>query len=256
MRRGLSVRSSCLWCNIATALTGLDLELMMKRLMIALLATTTMAFAAPGFAHETPAVGAAAEDQWSNGGATYADFSQEYQHIREGIQHGLSDGSYTRSQADQYFRAMDDIRAQAQAMDQSGRYDSRDTQARLERLHGIMHDAHQSGHALQDRAASGDDWNNGGNSYAEFNDEYQHIAQNIQQGVRDGSYSRRQARSFSRTLQQIRDRADSMQRDGRYDPQDTQARLERLHNMLHDQHDAAQGRQDPYGNSGGSNYRR
>jgi hypothetical protein len=229
----------------------------MKHLLVALLATSTIALGAPAFAHEGPEqAGAAADEQWSNGGATYSDFNQEYQHIWDGIQHGLSDGSYTRTQAQQYFRAMEEIRARAEAMEQGDRYDPRDTQARLEQLHNVMHDAHERGHALQDRAPSSEDWNNGGDTFAEFNDEYQHIMNNIQQGLRDGSYTRRQAQSFSRTLQRIRDRADSMERNGRYDPQDTQARLERLHNMLHDQHDAAQARQNQYGNRGNYNYRR
>ncbi len=232
---------------------GEQLELTMKRLMIALLATSTMAFAVPALAHpdDHPAPGAA--EQWNNGGASYADFNQEYQHIWDNIQHGLSDGSYSRPQAQQYMRAMQDIRARADVMQRDGRYDPRDTQARLERLHETMHEAHTEGHAAQDRAQSGDTWNNGGDTYAEFDQEYQHIWQNIQHGVSDGSYTRRQAQGFYRSMQQIRSRANHMERQGRYDPEDTQARLERLHETMHAAHERGHELQDRYGDN---NYRR
>ena len=225
----------------------------MKRLIVALLATSTMAFAVPALAHPDDHPTSGAAEQWNNGGASYADFNQEYQHIWDNIQHGLSDGSYSRPQAQQYMRAMQNIRARADAMQNSGRYDPRDTQARLERLHETMHEAHSEGHAEQDRARSGDTWNNGGNSYAEFDQEYQHIWQNIQHGVSDGSYTRRQAQGYFRAMQQIRARANSMERQGRYDPDDTQARLERLHETMHDAHERGHELQDRYGDN---NYRR
>ena len=233
---------------------GEESELKMKRLMIALLATSTLGFAVPAFAHPEDAHGTpAADEQWNNGGATYADFNQEYQHIWDNIQHGLSDGSYSRPQAQQYMRAMQDICARADAMQNSGRYDPRDTQARLERLHETMHEAHSDGHADQDRVRSGDTWNNGGDTYAEFDQEYQHIWQNIQHGVSDGSYTRRQAQGFYRAMQQIKARASWMERNGRYDPEDTQARLERLHETMHTAHERGHELQDRYGDN---NYRR
>lgn len=229
----------------------------MKRLMIALLATSTMGLAVPAFAHEHPEEpGVSTDEHWNNGGANYADFDQEYQHIWDGIQHGLSDGSYTQNQAQQYFRAMQEIKRRADWMQQSGRWDPQDTQARLEQLHEEMHAAHERGHAMMDRGQSpGDDWNNGGDSYAEFNQEYQHIWQGIQHGLSDGSYTPRQARGFYRAMQQIKARADWMERHGRYDPQDTQARLERLHEVMHAAHERGHEMQDRYGDSGGY-YRR
>src|SRR5258708_7520484 len=120
---------------------GEELELTMKRLIVALLATSTMSLAVPAFAHpdhpETP--GTVAAEQWNNGGDSYGEFNQEYQHIWQGIQHGLSDGSYTRRQAQGFYRAMQQIKARADWMERSGRYDPQDTQARLERLHEMMH---------------------------------------------------------------------------------------------------------------------
>ena len=219
----------------------------MKRLIVALLATSTLALAAPAFAHpEDHAV--SAEEQWNNGGASYGDFNQEYQHIWDGIQHGLSDGAYTRGQADQYFREMQQIKARAEWMDRNGQWDPQDTQARLERLHNEMHAAHEEGHALQDRGyGHGDDWNSNIGSYDEFNQEYRHIWQGIQHGLGDGAYTHRQAQGFYRAMQQIKARADWMQRSGRYDPGDIQARLERLHQVMHDAHEAGHEAQDRYG---------
>ena len=227
----------------------------MKRLMVALLATSAMALAAPAFAHPEDHA-ASTEEQWNNGGASYGDFNQEYQHIWDGIQHGLNDGSYTRDQAQRYFSAMQRIRARADAMQRDDRWDPRETQAQLEQLHNSMHDAHEVGHAIQDSHHDGDDtWNNGGASYADFNQEYQHIWQGIQHGLSDGSYTRRQAQGFYRAMQQIKARADWMQRSGRYDPQDTQARLERLHDTMHDAHEQGHERQDRYNNSDWNNRR-
>jgi hypothetical protein len=76
---------------------GEELEHTMKRLLVALLATSTLALAVPAFAHDPQAPGT--DESWNNGGATYGDFSQEYQHIWDGIQHGVGDGSYTQAQA-------------------------------------------------------------------------------------------------------------------------------------------------------------
>jgi serine phosphatase RsbU (regulator of sigma subunit) len=212
-----------------------------------------MAFAVPALAHPEEHSTPGAAEQWNNGGASYADFNQEYQHIWDAIQHSLSDGSYSRPQAQEYMRAMQDIRARADAMQREGRYDPRDTQARLERLHETMHQAHSEGHAAQDRGQSGDTWNNGGDTYAAFEQEYQHIWQTIQHGVSDGAYTRRQAQGYYRAMQQIRARANAMERQGRYDPEDTQARLERLHETMHAAHERGHELQDRYGDN---NYRR
>ena len=230
---------------MGTPETGEELEMTMKRLMVALLATTTLAFAAPALAHEHPEDHAvASEEQWNNGGASYGDFTQEYQHIWDGIQHGLSDGSYTRSQAQQFYRAMQQIRARADYMNRNGQWNPQDTQARLEQLHNTMHQTHEVGHAIQDNHQADDAWNNGGSSYADFDQEYQHIWQGIQHGVSDGSYTRRQAQGFYRAMQQIKARSNWMERNGRYDPEDTQARLERLHDTMHAAHEAGHQRRD------------
>ncbi len=121
----------------------------MNKLMVALLATTTMALAVPAMAHEHPDEPYAQGDDWNNGGDSYAEFNQEYQHIWQGIEHGLSDGSYTQRQARQFYRAMQQIRGRADWMQRSGYYDPQDIQQRLERLHDYMHAAHEQGHERQ-----------------------------------------------------------------------------------------------------------
>ena len=217
----------------------------MKRLIIALFATSAMGFALPALAHPEHAEDAGVQQSWNNGGDTYAEFDQEYQHIWDGIQHSLSDGSYTQDQAQSYFRAMQDIRGRADDMQRDGRYNPGDIQARLERLHAVMHQAHTEGHATTDQQG-GNPWGSDGMSYAEFNQEYQHIWQGIQHGVNDGSYTRREAQQFYREMQRIRARANWMQRSGRWNPAATQAQLERLHDVMHDAHEEGHDRQDSY----------
>src|SRR5437879_9664257 len=104
----------------------------MKKLLVALLATSTMAFAVPALSHEHPDEAYAQADDWNNGGDSYAEFNQEYRHIWQGIQHGLSDGSYTPQQAQRFYRSMQQIRARADWMARRGDYDPNDIQQRLE----------------------------------------------------------------------------------------------------------------------------
>ena len=89
-------------------------------------------------------------DDWSNGGESYAEFDQEYRHIWNGIQHGVSDGSYTPREANYFYRQMQNIRAQADWQARQGYYDGGQIQASLERLHERMHGAHERGHERQD----------------------------------------------------------------------------------------------------------
>ena len=124
----------------------------MKRLLIALAATTVLAAGGVASAHDFPGQNEGGYDQdedWNNGGSDYSQFQQEYDHITQGIQHGLSDGSYTRYQAAQYYRELQNIRRWAYYQQENGDYDSGQTQARLERLHERMHRAHARGHQRQ-----------------------------------------------------------------------------------------------------------
>ena len=111
----------------------------MRRLLFALLATSTLAVAAPALAHED------GDDDFTT--SSYADFTPMYQHIWQGIQHGLSDGSYTQWQARRFYRELQSIRARAAWEDSRGDYDPEDINQRLQSLHVRMHIAHDQGHA-------------------------------------------------------------------------------------------------------------
>ncbi len=135
----------------------------MKRLILALVATSTLALAAPAFAHEPGEQGYESAEEWDNGGQTYGDFDQEYQHVWQMIQHGVNDRSYTRYQAARFYRDMRRIRARAYYAEQSGNYDPEDAQARLEQLHERLHTAHDAGHDRQDQ------YNNSGYNGSGYN---------------------------------------------------------------------------------------
>ena len=124
----------------------------MKKFLIAVLATSALGLGVPAVAMAHPEDDdQAVQNDWNNGGDSYNEFNQEYQHNWDGIQHGLSDGSYTPRQAQQYFRAMQQIRARADWMERSGYYDPEDIQNLLERLHDTMHIAHERAHERLDR---------------------------------------------------------------------------------------------------------
>jgi hypothetical protein len=91
------------------------------------------------------------------------------------------------------------------------------------------------GHVYQQGYTAGnpesDYW--GVDSYNDFNADYRHIADNIQRGRQDGFYSGSQASDYYGQLQQIRARADSQERNGRFDPASTERRLARLRDSMH-----------------------
>jgi len=96
-----------------------------------------------------------------------------------------------------------------------------------------------------------DDWNNGGDTYAEFQEEYQHVVQVIQHGLRDRTISRYRAQQFYRELQSIRRAAYYDQLEGGYEGDYVQSRLERLHDRIDATHDRNHERQDRYGDPHG-----
>ncbi len=125
----------------------------MKKLLFGVAAIATFALAAPVFAHDQ-------DEQWSVD--SYSSLPQLDQHIREGIAHGLSDGSFTRREARYFYRQLQTIRYRAQWEDQNDQFDPEDISARLQDLHDRMHEAHEDGHAQQNN-----DWNSpyGGQGY-------------------------------------------------------------------------------------------
>lgn len=131
----------------------------MKRVLMALAATAALAIAGSAQAHTEFHVqigGGYAEDNgWNNGGDSYDEFQEEYQHILQGIRHGLNDGSFSRYEASQFYRELQSIRVSAyyaqNGWDDRGDY----VQARLERLHERMHIIHERRHQDEDNS----DWN-------------------------------------------------------------------------------------------------
>jgi hypothetical protein len=124
----------------------------MKKLIGALLAAAAIgAVASPALAHPDDEDRTASYGQYFGG---YQNFDELYQHDWDGIQHGLSDGSYTRREARYFMFQLRDIR-QREAYFRSrdgwlSPEEGRDIQFRLERLHDVMHQAHEDGHAAQD----------------------------------------------------------------------------------------------------------
>lgn len=116
----------------------------MKKVLLALLATSTLAIAAPALAHEG--------DDWDDDAnvPTYELFQQQSHHIWDGIQHGLNDGSYTPAQANYFYRELRRIQQQAAWDARRGYYNPQWTEAQLTRLHDRMHVAHERGHERLD----------------------------------------------------------------------------------------------------------
>ena len=133
----------------------------MKKLFGALLAAAAIgAVASPALAHPDDDDDNGAYSQYFGG---YQNFDALYQHDWQGIQHGLSDGSYSRSEARYFVMQLRSIR-QREAYFRSrdgwlSPQEGRDIQLRLGRLHEVMHEAHEDDHAAQD------DWNNGSPAY-------------------------------------------------------------------------------------------
>lgn len=111
----------------------------MKKLILAALAAASLAaVAAPALAHEGD------DDDWSI--ESYDAFAQQYHHIWDGIQHGMSDGSYSPGQAQYFYRQLRGIQARADWEQRTGQFDPEEISDRLQDLHERMHVAHERGH--------------------------------------------------------------------------------------------------------------
>jgi hypothetical protein len=125
----------------------------MRKLISALLATLAAgALAAPAMAHDDD------ETRYGQYFGGYQSFDALYQHDFAGIRHGMSDGSYAPQEARQFLWELRQIRQRESYYRSRDGYlsppEGRDIQMRLQRLHDVMHEAHEEGHAAQD-----DDWN-------------------------------------------------------------------------------------------------
>lgn len=141
----------------------------MKKLFGALLAAAAIgAFASPVLAHENHDDD---NDNNDRGGYSqyyggYQNFDALYRHDWQGIQHGLSDGSYDQQEARYFVQQLRSIRqreAYYRSRDGMSPQEGRDIKLRLERLHQVMHEAHEDSHAQQDG------WNGGNQGYGGYN---------------------------------------------------------------------------------------
>jgi uncharacterized protein YcfJ len=105
-------------------------------------------------------------------------------------------------------------------------YDQRDQG--YEQRGNVQQEYYLPPHAAPDE---NDYW--GVESYDDFNNDYRHIWSEIQTGREDGSLTRYDARRYADQLQQIRRRADSLERSGRFDPEDIESRLVNLRQTIH-----------------------
>lgn len=87
---------------------------------------------------------------WSYGRGRYALFDREYRHTIDGIRHGLSDGTFSRRQADRFYRELESIRFDAMRSMRYGNYQDDYIQARMVRLHERMHFKHERNHERYD----------------------------------------------------------------------------------------------------------
>ncbi len=105
---------------------------------------------------------------WNYRGRSYASFERDYRHTMEGIRHGLSDGTYSRSRANQYYRELQNIRRAAYHAQRYGNYRSANIQARMARLHERMQRKHERNHDRYDRYGYGNGYGYGYGSYDRY----------------------------------------------------------------------------------------
>ena len=114
-----------------------------------------------------------------------------------------------------------------------------------------------SASAHENNGYGGRAWQDDDGAYGGFRQEFQHLYANLQHGVRDGAYSRGEARQFYWAINSLRNRLNAYWNDDGYlsrrERWDIQNRLERLHNDMHDAHDNGHAERDYgyYGNQGG-----
>lgn len=165
----------------------------MNKLAIGLMATTVLAFAVPAVAQDYRGYGGYTgggyagdaygggygygySRNWERGGRT--GFREEFNHVYAGIQHGMRDGSYTPWDARRFLREVESLRRLERFYRANdGRlngWERRDLQQRLERLHDIMHVAHQRGHRRDDRSGyyGGGRYDGDGGGYAREDGDY------------------------------------------------------------------------------------
>jgi hypothetical protein len=104
----------------------------------------------------------------------------------------------------------------------------------------------------------GNEWNRNNRGYDNIRRQFQHAYDGVQHGLRDGSFTRREARYFYQVIGELRQRLDFYRyNDGyldRREARDLDRRLGRLHAIMHQAHE--NGHEEPdYGYGGSGDYR-
>ena len=92
---------------------------------------------------------------WNAGRGAYSVFEQQYRHTLDGIRHGLSDGSFSPWQANNFYRELENIRRDAYLAQRYGNYQDGYIQARMAQLHERMHRIHERDHERNDAYGNG-----------------------------------------------------------------------------------------------------
>lgn len=124
----------------------------MKKLLLMIAAGTALGTAASTSAQYSGQYGGGYRqgNDWNVRNGGYSRFEQQYRHTIQGIQHGLNDGTFSRSRANEFYRELQGIRWDAYRAQQYGNYRDDYVQARLARLHERMHQKHDRNHARND----------------------------------------------------------------------------------------------------------
>ena len=129
----------------------------MKRIVPALLASLALMIAIPAAAsaheHDRDQGRGYGQSDWDRESPGFDQFRQQIDHLYNGVEHGLSDGSYSRGEARQFYRSISSIRQRLDWYRRNSGYlspqKSADIERRLDQLHSVMHEAHEDGHDQQ-----------------------------------------------------------------------------------------------------------
>lgn len=122
----------------------------MKKLVLGLVAAAALGAAIPAAAHDYEYPRPVSDWDYS---ASYGEFSDDIDHLKEGVRHGLGDGSYDREDARRFYREIRRIEQMANRYYATGGYspwERERIQRRIADLHARMHEAHAEGHENQD----------------------------------------------------------------------------------------------------------
>ena len=132
----------------------------MKKLVIALLATSTVIFTGPAAMAQQYRDDSHDQRTWDRNEDNYdrrddysmRSFYMEYRELRGDVRHGLRDGSFSPAQGRLLTNALQAVGSRAEWMRRNGNVDGRDLHGRLDEFRRRMDLAHANGHDRLDSA--------------------------------------------------------------------------------------------------------